>query len=119
MPLPPATDFTGSSVTEGAFKTAITSMRTFLATLLGTLGTRTEAVTTLGLTAGDRAKGRLTLTTATPVTSADVTGATTVYFTPYNGNEVELYDGADWVVKTFSELSQTTSDSTKSPAAVA
>lgn len=34
--LPPSTDFTGSSVTEGGFKTAITSMREFLADLLGT-----------------------------------------------------------------------------------
>jgi len=34
--LPPSTDFTGSSVTEGGFKTAISSMRTFIADFLGT-----------------------------------------------------------------------------------
>ena len=63
--------------------------------------------------------GRLTLTTALPVTTSDVTGATTVYFTPYKGNVVTLYDGTDWVPTIFAELSQATSDTTKSPAAVA
>jgi len=63
--------------------------------------------------------GRITLTTATPVTSGNVTGATTVYFTPYKGNAVSLYDGAKWVPAIFAELSQATSDTTKSPAAVA
>lgn len=34
--LPPSTDFTGSSVTQGGFKTAISTLRTFIADLLGT-----------------------------------------------------------------------------------
>jgi hypothetical protein len=51
-------------------------------------------------------QGRLTLTTATPVTSSDVTGATTMYFTPYKGNLLALYDGsALWKVYPFTELS--------------
>lgn len=33
--LPPATDFTGASVTEGQFKTAMTSLRDYLSQLLG------------------------------------------------------------------------------------
>lgn len=65
------------------------------------------------------ALGRLTLTSGVPVTTADVTGATTVYFTPYKGNVVSLYDGTMWVPTIFTELSQATTDSTKSPAAVA
>ena len=36
--LPPAADFTGATVTEGQFKTALTSLRTFLAELLGADG---------------------------------------------------------------------------------
>ena len=36
---------------------------------------------------------RLTLTTATPVTTSDVTGATTLYLTPYSHNCIGLYDG--------------------------
>lgn len=51
-------------------------------------------------------QGRLTLTTAVPVTTADVTGATTIYFTPYGGNCIALYDGANgWKTITFSETS--------------
>jgi len=53
------------------------------------------------------------------VTTADVTGATTVYFTPYKGNVISLYDGAKWTPTVFTELSQATTDTTKSPAAVA
>lgn len=63
--------------------------------------------------------GRLTLTTAVPVTTSDVTGASTVYYTPYKGNRIALYDGSRWVGKTFAELSQATTDNTKSPAACA
>lgn len=49
--------------------------------------------------------GRLTLTSGTPITTADVTGATTVYYTPYNGNGISLYDGSAWVGVSFSEVS--------------
>lgn len=50
-------------------------------------------------------EGRLTLTTGVPVTTADVTAASTIYFTPYNGNEVALYDGTAWRLYEFSEVS--------------
>lgn len=49
-------------------------------------------------------EGRLTLTTAVPVTTADVTAAASVYFTPYKGNRVALYDGSNWALYTFTEL---------------
>ena len=52
-------------------------------------------------------EGRLTLTSGTPVTTTDVTAATTVYFTPYNGNRLAVYNGSFWIIKTFSELSIT------------
>lgn len=64
-------------------------------------------------------QGRLTLTSATPVMATSVAAATTVFFTPYGGNQVPLYDGTTFVPTTFAELSQTTTDTTKSPAAVA
>lgn len=47
--LPAATDFTGASVTEGQFKTALTNQRTFLADLLGTTGVAADARTALGV----------------------------------------------------------------------
>jgi hypothetical protein len=49
--------------------------------------------------------GRLTLTSGTPVTTADVTGATTVYYCPYVDNRIELYISSAWTLRTFSELS--------------
>ena len=49
--------------------------------------------------------GRLTLTTGVPVTTSDVVAASTLYFSPYGGNQVALYDGAAWQLLTFSELS--------------
>lgn len=64
--------------------------------------------------------GRLSLTSLTPVTTADVTGATTVYYVPQRSNVVPLYDGTSWTLNAITtELSQTTVDTTKSPAAVA
>jgi|SRR5215831_7927693 len=65
------------------------------------------------------AQGRLTLTSATPVLTSTVSGATTVYYTPYVGNLVPTYDGSNFTLTAFAEVSQATTDSTKSPAAVA
>ena len=48
--------------------------------------------------------GRLTLTSGTAVTTADVTGATSMYFTPYTGNRVALFDGNKWKVYAFTEI---------------
>lgn len=51
-------------------------------------------------------EGRLTLTSGVPVTTSNVTGATTVYFTPYKGNRIALYDGVStWSLYTFTEKS--------------
>jgi hypothetical protein len=50
-------------------------------------------------------QGRLTLTLATPVTAADVTGAGTLYFTPFMGTLVSLYKpNAGWVMHEFAEI---------------
>lgn len=50
--------------------------------------------------------GRLTLTSGVPVTPTDVTGATTIYFTPYGGAYIGLYDGSTgWDVLKFAETS--------------
>lgn len=52
---------------------------------------------------GSLTEGRLTLTSGTPVTTTDVTGATNVYFAPYTGNEISLLSGTRWVSRTFTE----------------
>jgi len=64
-------------------------------------------------------QGRLTLTTAVPFLVSTVTAATTIYYTPAVGNIMPLYNGTSFVPTTFTELSQVTTDNTKSPAAVA
>lgn len=48
---------------------------------------------------------RLTLTTGVPVTTSDVTAAETIYFTPYVGNAIGLYDGTRWHIRTSAEIS--------------
>jgi hypothetical protein len=61
--------------------------------------------TTIASSYNDLCNGRITLTSGTAVTTADVTAATTVYFTPYKGNRCALYDGAQWNISSFTELS--------------
>lgn len=50
-------------------------------------------------------QGRLTLTTAVPITTTDVSAAGTLYFTPYKGNWLSLYTSGAWRLYTFTELS--------------
>jgi hypothetical protein len=50
--------------------------------------------------------GRLTLESGVPISTADQTAKTTIYFTPFGGNQVALYDGASaWVLFSFTERS--------------
>lgn len=49
--------------------------------------------------------GRLTLTSGSPVTNSDVVGATTVYYTSYLSNTIQLYDGNSWKTVSFTEKS--------------
>lgn len=71
-----------------------------------------------GVGGGGSPQGRLTLTSVSPVMTSTVSGATSIYYTPYNGRNVPLYNGSSFTMTDVGgELSQTTNDSTKSPAA--
>ncbi len=61
-------------------------------------------------------QARMTLTSNTPVTTADVTGATTLYLTPLDGrgDQVAIYDGTRWILITLAELSLTLTSLTAS-----
>lgn len=48
--------------------------------------------------------GRLTLTSGTPIMISDVTAATNVYFTPYNGDTGLIYNGTVYIPYTFSQM---------------
>jgi len=50
-------------------------------------------------------EGRLTLTAGQPVGTADITAATSVYYTPHVGNRIALYDGSAWQSISFPETS--------------
>ena len=65
-------------------------------------------------------QGRLTLTSGVRVMTSGVAAAGTIYYTPYQGREAPVYDGAIWsMIDLGGELSQALSDTTKSPAAAA
>ena len=51
-------------------------------------------------------QGRLTLESGVPVSSTNQSGKTTLYFTPYDGNMIGLFDGTDtWTVYAIAEKS--------------
>lgn len=71
------------------------------------------------LVLGVAPQGRITLASGVAIMTTSQSGATTVYYTPFAGNIVPIYDGTNMVPTVFAELSQATTDTTKSPAAVA
>ncbi len=86
----------------------LTSTRPAYARLVGVADSTTSIILApvAGAVAAQHApQGRLTLTTAVPVTTADVTAATTLYYTPYRGNRVWLHTGSEWAEHLFTELS--------------
>lgn len=50
-------------------------------------------------------QGRLTLTSGTPVLATDAAAQSTVYYTPYIGNTVPIFNGSNFIATVFSELS--------------
>lgn len=50
-------------------------------------------------------EGRLTTETGVPISTADRTAQGTIYFTPYLGNRIALYDGTRWRLYAFAEVS--------------
>ena len=63
-------------------------------------------------------QGRITLQTVVPVMVTTQSAKTTIYYTPYVGNQIPIYDGSTMVMTTFAEISVATTDTTKSPAAI-
>ncbi len=63
-------------------------------------------------------QGRLTLTSGSPVMMTSASAQTTVYYTPFVGNMIPIYDGSNMVPMPFAELSAATADTNHSPAAI-
>jgi hypothetical protein len=58
--------------------------------------------------------GRLTLQSGIPIPTTDQTGKSVIYYTPYNGNRIALYNtsSSSWLTYVFSEISLTLSSLT-------
>lgn len=54
---------------------------------------------------GKLCEGRLTAQTGVAMPASDVTGATSLYFTPFKGNRIGLYYGSKWIGFAFTEIS--------------
>jgi len=49
-------------------------------------------------------QGYLTLTSSTPIIPSDVTAATAIYYTPFKGNQIPIYNGSSFILTAFAEL---------------
>lgn len=92
--------------------TANIPMGGFKATNLGLGTAATDAARVDNANALGMCEFRLTLTTGVPVTTADVTAAETLYWTPYKGNRIALFDGTSWHMRSSAELSIDVPDAT-------
>lgn len=93
---------------------ATMAANTFKANVTGSTAAPTDATVSqvsnaLGLLPSPG--GRLTLTSATPVLTGDVTGATTIYYALYGNDRIPVYDGTNWLSCPFTELSNITTNS--------
>ena len=60
------------------------------------------------------ADGRLTTVSGTPILTSTQSAKTTLYYTPFVGNQIALYSGGAWSVLTFAETSLSLSGYTAS-----
>ena len=98
--------------------TANIPMSTFKITGLGDPTAAQDAATKIyvdGAGSKNAVAGRLTLTSGTAITTADVSSASTIYFTPFRGNTIAIYDGTQWDGVAFSEVSVTVPATTSTP----
>lgn len=66
---------------------------------------RDAAIAAAGLALGiSRPKGRLTLASGSPVTAANFTAATHVYYAPFEGSAIPIWDGAVFNMELFTQL---------------
>lgn len=101
--LPIASGGTGATTAAAARAALDVPSNSELADLADQLSDFTSSLTnTIGFP-----QGRLTPTSGTPVISSGVSAGTAVYYTPYVGNIMPIYDGVQFNPKTFAELTLT------------
>lgn len=86
-----------------------------------TIVTATGVITCTPITSSgiSQPQARITLQSGIAVMTGSTTAANTVYVTPSGGGIIPIYNGTNFQPTTFAEVSQLTTDTTKSPAAVA
>ena len=95
----------GGTTSTAATQTITPGTSGYLLTSGGASAVPTWAAAVTPTTLQAVCNGRLTLTSGTPVTTADVTGATSIYFAPYTGSQISLYDGSTaWNTRTFTQI---------------
>jgi len=121
-PLPPASNFTGATISQGQFKTAITGMVAYLTCVLGTDGTAPTAKSRLGLATvatsgayGDLS-GRPSLTPGGDIAGSSIGAATVAKLqgvavsptVPTNGQAL-IYSGGSqlWLPTTLATVATT------------
>lgn len=65
--------------------------------------TLTDIEASLGTAGPKIPQGRLTLTSGQPGTTADVSAVTDLFYTPFNGNRINLYTASVWTELVFTE----------------
>ncbi len=89
----PAARLPASGVTPGTFGSATTAPQITVDASGRITAAGNVAISGGGSAAIFSPQGRLTLTSGSPVMSADVVGATTIYYDDYSGNAVPIYNG--------------------------
>jgi len=79
---------------------SLTSAAVFECSPVADLGNRLEAALQSAVPGG-----RLTLESGVPISTTDQTAKTTIYYTPFVHNIINLWDGANWKPTTFAETS--------------
>ncbi len=89
---------------ENPYGTLNGTEQVYVVNSTGTVEGKTSTQAIANLAAPASPSGRLTLVSATPVLNSDQTAKTAIYYSPYIGNTIPLYNGVATIGYAFGEL---------------